>query len=394
MFLNISVACHASLCSLGEKISIAWALSTFLQISIRFSYPSRQIHRESRVNSYSKEVYAIMPIVSSLAVSHAPMVFDGGEGCTAAAAERIQSLPDTLKEDWQTLFRAVHEAAEMAKATNPEVIFLNTPHGLRLSDSFAVYLNSKAKGNAEWNGLWAEYDVNVPLDSDLARAFLEHLQGDNIPAIGVAPFDPCEAPLRWGEVVPLWFFRDLTNAGIKVVIFSSSISSETDQSPLSHVSKLGRSIARFLNGLEQRVLYIASGDLAHTHETDCTLPLYLPDPKWGIPTSKTALSFDLSIEHWVLCTPLAREGVAEPVKTTVKRSAKWDQTTYKDAEQWLAKATGMKMSAFSCGVYEFGVLHGILAAEVEGRATYDAHLLCRFAPTYFGLLVAAFIKGE
>ena len=109
------------------------------------------------------------------------------------------------------------------------------------------------------------------LDSDLAKAFLDHLQGDNIPANGVAPFDPREkAPLRWGEVVPLWFFRDLTSAGIKVVIFSSPISSMTDQSPLPHVSKLGRSIARFLNGLEQRVLYIASGDLAHTHETDCT----------------------------------------------------------------------------------------------------------------------------
>ena len=324
------------------------------------------------------------------------MVFDGGEGCTAATAERIQSLPDTLKEDWGTLFRANREAAEMAKAANPEVIFFNTPHGVSTSNSHSVYLNTRAKGNAEWKGQWTEYDVNIPLDSDLAKAFLDHLQGDNIPANGASPFDPYEAPLGWGEVVPLWFFRDLMSAGIKAVIFSSPISSETDQSPLSHVSKLGRSIARFLNGLEQRVLYIASGDLAHTHETDCTLPLYIPDPRWNLPPprSETALSFDLSIEHWVLATPLATGGVAEPVKTTVKRSAKWDKTTYKDAEQWLAKATGMKMSAFSCGVYEFGVLHGILAAEVEGRASYDAHLLCRFAPTYFGLIVAAFIKEE
>ena len=323
------------------------------------------------------------------------MVLDGGGGCTAAAAERVQSLPDALKEDCRTLFRAAREATEMAKATNPEVIFLNTPHGVSTCNSHSVYLNTRAKGNAEWNGHWTEYDVNIPLDSDLAKAFLDHLQGDNIPANGVAPFDPREkAPLRWGEVVPLWFFRDLTSAGIKVVIFSSPISSMTDQSPLSHVSKLGRSIARFLNGLEQRVLYIASGDLAHTHETDCTLPLYIPDPIFDMPPprSETALSFDLSIEHWVLCTPLATGGVADPVKTTVKRSAKWDKTTYKDAEQWLARATGMKMSAFSCGVYEFGVLHGILAAEVEGRASYDAHLLCRFAPTYFGLIMAAFIK--
>ena len=338
----------------------------------------------------------MMPLVSSLVLPHGAMVFDGGEGCTAAAAERIQSLPETLKEDWGTLFRATHEAAEMAKATNPEVIFLNTPHGIRLSDSFAVYLNSKAKGNAEWNGQWTEYDVNVSLDKALAEDFLEHLQGDNIPAIGVAPFDPCEAPLRWGEVVPLWFFRDLTSAGIKVVIFNNPVSKMRSQEPLSEVSRVGASIARYLNGLPERVLYIASGDLAHTHKTDCTLPLYLPDPRWNMPTSETALSFDLSIEHWVLCTPLASGGVAEPVKTTtVKRSAKWDQTSYKDAEQWLVKATELKKSALSCGIYGCGLLHGILTAEVEGRAaTYDAHLLCRLAPTYYGMTVVAFIKKD
>ena len=336
-----------------------------------------------------------MPIVSALAVSHAPMVFDGGDGCTFAAAQRIQALPGTLKEDWRTLFRATREAAEMAKATKPEVIFLNTPHGLSLWNSHAVCLNARAKGNAEWNGQWTEYDVNVALDSDLAKAFLEHLQGDNIPADRITAFDAeCEAPLCWGEVVPLWFFRDLTSAGVKVVIFSSPESSMIDHAPLSEIAKFGRSIAKFLNGLEQRILYIATGDLSHNHETDCTLSLYLPDPRWKLPTSSSALPFDLSIEHWVQCTPLASGDVTQPAKTTEKCSAKWDETTYKVAEQWLAKATNLKGTVHSCGIYEFGVLHGILAADVEGRTTYDAHLLCRLAPTYYGVMVAAFIKND
>ena len=322
------------------------------------------------------------------------MVFDGGDGCSVAAADRKQALPESLKEDVQTLYRATREAAEMAKCTKPEVIFLNTPHGVRLSDHFAVYLNSRAKGNAEWNGQWTEYDVDVALDVDTAKAFLEHLQGDSIPAEGVAPFSPCESPLRWGEVVPLWFFRDLTSAGVKLVIFNNPLSKMRKNEPLSEVTKVGTSIARFLNGLQQRILYLVSGDLAHSHETTCTLPLYLADPRWNMPTSPTALPFDLCVEHWVLCTPLAAQDLTQPAKTTDKHSTKWDKNTYKVAEQWLAKAIDLKGSALSCGIYGFGVLHGILAAEVEEGTTYKAHLLCRLAPTYYGMAAVAFINDN
>ena len=335
-----------------------------------------------------------MPVVGSLVLPHGAMVFDGREGCTAAAAQRIQALSETLKEDCRTLFRATREAVEMAKVANPEVIFLNTPHGVRLADSFAIYQNSRAKGNAEWNSQWTEYDVDVALDSDVAKRFLKHLQDDKISANGIAPFDPCEAPLRWGEVVPLWFFRDVTSAGMKVVIFNNPVDKMRSQEPLFEVTKVGASIARFLKDLPMRVLYVVSGDLAHSHKTDCTLPLYLPDPRWNMPTSDTALPFDLSIEHWVLCTPYAARDMTQPVKTTEKHSAKWDKTTYKDAEQWLAKATDMKKSALSCGIFGLGILHGILTAELEEGATYDAHLLCRLAPTYYGMAVAAFIKMD
>lgn len=329
-----------------------------------------------------------MPIVSSLVLPHGAMVFDGGDGCTAAAAKRILDLPGTLRGDCQTLFKATCEAADMAKATNPEVIFLNTPHGVCLSNSHCVYLNSKAKGNAEWNDQWVEYDVNVDLDTELAKSFVEHLERDSVPAEGMVAFTACEAPLRWGEVIPLWFFRDITAVGVKVVIFSNP--RPRDRQPFAEITKVGQSIARFLSSLEQRVLYIASGDLAHTHETDCTLPLYLPDPRWNMPKSEVALTFDLCFEHWVKCTPLATGDVTGPTKTKEKHSNKWDGTI---AEHWLSKATDLRSVALSCGIYGFGVLQGILSAEVEKKASFSAHLLCRLAPTYYGMAVAAFIKN-
>ena len=247
-----------------------------------------------------------MPIVSSLILPHGAMVFDGEEGCTSSAAERIKALPETLKDDCQALFRACCEAVDMAKATGkPEIIFLNTPHGICLSNYLCVYLNSRAKGNAEWNDQWMEYNVDISLDNKLATTFVEHLQKDGIPAEGMRAFTACEAPLRWGEVIPLWFFRDLTagERGVKVVIFSNPLRKAKEDEPLSEVTKVGRSIEKFLSGLEQQVLYVVSGDLAHSHKTDCTLPRYLPDPRWNMPTSDRALTFDVYIEHWIKCSP-------------------------------------------------------------------------------------------
>lgn len=340
-----------------------------------------------------------MPIVSSLVLPHGATIFDGGPGCSASAAKRDSDLPSTLKESCQTLFKACQEAAEMAKSTrNPDVIFLNTPHGVCLHKAHCVYLNSRAKGNAEWNGQWTEYDVDVALDTKVSGALVEHLLKDGIPVEGMRAFAACEAPLRWGEVIPLWFFRDLTAAGVKVVIFSNPVR-RMDDYPLSEVTHVGRSIANFLSSLEQRVLYIVSGDLAHSHKTDCTLPLYLPDPRWNMPTSDTALPFDLYVENWVKCSPLPVPGIGErevsgPVVTKEKYSTVWDNNTCSIAEQWLAKGTELKCLALTCGIYGFGVLHGILSAEVERMATFDAHLLCRLAPTYYGMMVAAFIKRE
>ena len=336
-----------------------------------------------------------MPVVSSLILPHGTMVFDGGEaGYSPSAAQRIDTLPESIKGDCQTLFRAACAAADMAKATKPDVIFLNTPHGICMPNAHCVYLNSSAKGNAEWNGQWMEYDINITLDSKLAKAFLEHLQTDNIPAEGMLAFGICEAPLRWGEVVPLWFFKDLTNAGVKVVIFSNPIHRPSAELPLPEVTKVGRSVAKFLNSLEQRVLYIASGDLAHTHKTDCALPLYLPDPRWNIPASEIALTFDLCIERWLKCTPVDLDDIAGPAKTNERHLRVWDDTTCSVAEHWLSKGIELKGLALSCGIYGFGVLHGMLIAEVEKAASYDAHLLCRLAPTYYGMTVAAFIKRE
>lgn len=335
-----------------------------------------------------------MPVVSSVVLPHGAMVFDGANGCSVAAAQRLNNMSDTMREDCQALYRGTCAAAELAKACKPDVIFLNTPHGVCLSNTHCVYLNKKAKGNAEWNGQWAEYDVSVDLDPDLARAFLDHLQKDGVAAEGMVAFASCEAPLRWGEVIPLWFFRDLTAAGVKVVIFSNPLSRSKSSPGFKEITSVGSSVSRFMNSLKERVLYVVSGDLAHSHTTDCTTPLYLPDPRWNMPISDTALPFDICVENWLKCAPYSSQDIIGPIKMMEEHSITLNEGTIDNAELWLSRANDMKTTALSCGVYGFCILHGMLSADVRRsqHASYTAHCFCRLAPTYYGMAAAAYIK--
>ena len=161
-----------------------------------------------------------MGIVSCLILPHGTMTFDGNPNSGSPTTERVKVISELQRRDCNALFAAYSKAAEAVKATSPDVIVLNTPHGMCLSGAVGVYLNGRAKGNAEWNGQWTEFEVDVALDTDLSRKLLDHLQNDGISAEGVTAFTMCEMPLRWGEVIPLYFLQDLTRAGVKVVIIA------------------------------------------------------------------------------------------------------------------------------------------------------------------------------
>ena len=254
-----------------------------------------------------------MGIVSCLILPHGAMTFDGNPNGGSPTTERVKVISELQKCDCNALFAAYSKAAEAVKATSPDVIVLNTPHGMCLSGAVGVYLNDRAKGNAEWNGQWTEFEVDVALDTVLSRKLLDHLQNDGISAEGVTAFTVCEMPLRWGEVIPLYFLQDITRAGVKVVIITNPVSKMEELSETSH---MGRSIAKFLRALDQHVLYVSSGDLAHTHETDCQLSLYLPDPRWNLPSaSDTALLFDLAVENWVKGVAFSAEHAKVPLKS-------------------------------------------------------------------------------
>ena len=335
-----------------------------------------------------------MPLVSSLFLPHGPIVFDGADCSSTTANQRLSVMPETIREDCQTLYRGACAAVELAKASKPDVIFLNTPHGVCLSSRHCVYLNKKARGNAEWEGQWTEYEACVEVDLELSRAFLEHLHKEGVAAEGmqVQTSSNLEASLCWSEVLPLWFLSDLTSAGVKVVIFSNPLSRHKPSPGFKEIASVGSSVGRFLNSLKERVLYIASGDLSHTHTTDCSVPLYCPDPKWNLPVSEKALPHDICVENWLKCAPYTQDIIGS-IKLTEVHSTTLDEETIEDAELWLSRANDMKMSSLSCGIYGLCLLHGMLSDDVRTQHTsYTAHCCCRLAPSYFGMAVAAYIK--
>lgn len=335
-----------------------------------------------------------MTNISCLILPHGAMTFNGIHSCDVSevTAKRIAETSKELHKDCSVLFNACRKAVAVVMESKPDLIFLNTPHGISLTDSMAVYTNGHAKGNAEWNENWKEFEVDVHLDTDIAKQLIEHLRSDGIPTQGISAFSSTEAPLRWGEVIPLWFLKELTSTGVKVVIFTSPVKYAKGSAPISERLKIGRSIRTFIRNLSRSVLYVVSGDLAHTHKTDCKVPLYLPDPRWemSVPSDeRVPLDFDIAVENWIKGVPYSQEVCTEPIRSTEELTTSLDKQVITDANNWLIKATELKGLALSCGIQGFCILHGLLQSEIEHGGRFTVNFLCRLAPTYYGMMVVA-----
>lgn len=370
-----------------------------------------------------------MPILGALILPHGAMPFDGDPSLNtintsdeSMVGKRLKAIPDELRGECETIFTSCQRAVRAVKDTKPDVIFLNTPHGISLSNAIGVYTNPTAKGTAEWNEQWTEYTAHVDLDYNLSQKLIQHLQKDGVPVQGITCFSRLESPIKWGEVIPLWYLAPIINSQtppIKVVIISNPLSFK--EKSVDDLVQVGHSISSFLSQLEQRVLYVCSGDLAHTHETNCSLPLYLPSPKWpGYKTSETALPFDKCIENWVkgLANPSSTDGsnwqdtlsTLVPDKNCEALTAVWNHSTIKQAKHWLCQAYLLKNYALTCGFNGFCILHGILETElaITGNYTEDVaqrdddkegvhfavKFFCRLAPTYYGMMAASFVKEK
>jgi len=232
--------------------------------------------------------------------------------------------------------RGMEELARRFEAARPDAAIVVTPHGTLLDGHFGVVRSARLSEHPN-QFLDAEHLYSGPGDPELAEACVRALQEERLPALGMTfattAAGASEMPIDWGAGIPLWFLR----APAAVVTPCRALSNE------QHV-RAGAALARAAGA--RRVAFVASADQGHGHTAD--------GPYGFAADSK---EYDDRVVELV-----RRNALGELVG--------WDPQFAVDA----------KADSF----WQLLMLHGALGGA------FDAELLSYEAPTYFGMLTAAF----
>ena len=239
---------------------------------------------------------------------------------------------------------AMEELGRRHAAARPDATIVATPHGIHVDGQFAVVRSATLEGDA---GEWTAVDTHLatPGDPELAGACLAELHRAGLPGVGVtfgsSAFAASTMPLDWGALIPLWFMGGRADPPIPAVVVSSS----RDRSPADHVAA-GSALARAAASSGKRVAFVASADHGHGHD---------PDGPYGFAPESEAYD----------------ERIVELVRTS-------------RLGDLLAVDISFAEAALADSLWQMLMLHGAL-----GEA-FAAELLSYEAPTYFGMLCAAF----
>ena len=179
-----------------------------------------------------------MPILAGFMVPHPPMI-----------------VPDIGKGEEKKIIktiRAYERVADEVTALKPDTIIVSSPHSIMYADYFHVSPGEKANGSFE---RFAAGNVSFEetYDSELRDRICEYAEEDGFPAGTLGERDP---KLDHGTMVPLYFIRQKYRDGKIIRIGLSGL-------PLSDHYRLGMYIARAVDKLGRRAVFIASGDLSH-----------------------------------------------------------------------------------------------------------------------------------
>ena len=232
--------------------------------------------------------------------------------------------------------RGMDELGRRFADANPEAVIVVTPHGAHVDGHFGVVRSIRLTGHPN-RFLTDEQQYSGPGEPELADACIRALQDDGLPAVGLTfggtVAGASEMPLDWGAGIPLWFMP----APAVVVTPCRALSND------EHV-RAGAALARATG--DRRVAFVASADHGHGHTED---------GPYGF--SEQSGPYDDAVVDVV-----RRNALAELVV--------WDAQFAVDA----------KADSF----WQLLMLHGALGDAFEGE------LLSYEAPTYFGMLTAAF----
>ena len=188
---------------------------------------------------------------------------------------------------------------ELGRRCTADTAIVVTPHNVHVEGHFAVVTAARV----------GEHET----DRELARAIVDALRADGLPAVGVSygGNDPAEAemPLDWGTEVPLRFVRTP-----RVVVVAPA-----RDRPLDEHVRAGAAVARATG--DARVALIASADHGHAHD---------PEGPYGF--DPAAAAYDARFQELLGEQPLDFRPLAELVDAA-KADSLWQLLMLQGATQ-------------------------------------------------------------
>ncbi len=179
-----------------------------------------------------------MPIVGSIFVPHLPALVP------APGRREEHGMQKTID--------ACRAAARRVRAWEPEVLIVTSSHAAMYSDYFRLSSGPRAEGDLSAFGA-PEVKVKTEYDIPLREAVIRWARAEGLQAGTLGGNGPA---LDHGTLVPLYFLQE---AGVNCPIVRIGLS---ELSPLEHY-QFGKSIAKAVEVLDRRAVFVASGNLSH-----------------------------------------------------------------------------------------------------------------------------------
>lgn len=157
----------------------------------------------------------------------------------------------------------------MARAA-PETIVLITPHGHRVDGVFSLLHNLRVQGvlAEDQEGTRHSLKLSFEADQELNLAICEQARDLGVPVAKIGYAQPTAQEfvqeLDWGALVPLWFLAAHLTPQPRVVIACPDRGNLRDL-PWELFPRFGQAIHQAANATGRRIALIASADLGHSH---------------------------------------------------------------------------------------------------------------------------------
>ena len=239
---------------------------------------------------------------------------------------------------------AMQELGRRCAAARPETVVVLDPHGLMVSGAISLGATATAfgiLGDPSGRHIQAGFECDLELaaaieaDSDRQSLPIARLVGDKRKGEAILP-------LEWGALVPLWFTAHPLTPRPRIVVLAPdrALSRET-------LVRAGLAIAWAAERTGRRVALVASCDQGHAHH---------PGGPYGFDPA--------SAEH-------DAEMIVAIAEDDLERILDWEESFLEEA----------KVDAYWQTIMLMGAL---------GHTPMKPELLSYEAPTYFGMIVAAF----